>query len=403
MKKFILLTIIYLISMCAVSYAAGIYQALYGEGSYGTTVSGTIGGYNATVVGSHACEGCGPTTGIDFTGVGSFVGQYNTGAENTFIGALAGYSNTTGNNNTFVGSASAALDVDGYANTAIGVSSMGEATGGAYNNAMGNSSLNSCIGCSYNVALGGGAENLLTYGNGNVSAGWLSLYSTTSGNNNVAVGYQAGQNYPILGSHNVFIGDNSGATSDQSYSVAIGANVKTTADHQILLGTTSENIVIPGNLSITGSVTCGSGCTGSATNGPAFRAHGNTTSIASGTLTKAIFSTIDRDTNSNFSSSKFTPTIAGTYRLSSEEFFASLPSTQSRVLITIYKNGSEASRGSDGYYMYQGGLNVSDEIHFNGTTDYAEIYLYQVSGSSQSTSDNGGFTSYFSGSLARAD
>ena len=52
-------------------------------------------------------------------------------------------------------------------------------------------------------------------------------------------------------------------------------------------------------------------------NGPAFSAYQSTLqSFSSNTVTKVLFQTEEYDTNSNFASSRFTPTVAGYYQLS---------------------------------------------------------------------------------------
>ena len=58
---------------------------------------------------------------------------------------------------------------------------------------------------------------------------------------------------------------------------------------------------------------------GVAGNGPAFSAYQSTqqTGISSATFTKVNFQTEEFDTNSNFASSTFTPTIAGYYQINS--------------------------------------------------------------------------------------
>ena len=107
-------------------------------------------------------------------------------------------------------------------------------------------------------------------------------------------------------------------------------------------------------------------------NGPAFSAYQSSAqSVAASTFTKVLFQTEDFDTNSNFASSTFTPTVAGYYQISA----AVLPSsTTSQTLISIYKNGAVfKSVNLNGTNLSS---TVSSLVSVNGSTDYVEIYIY---------------------------
>lgn len=76
-----------------------------------------------------------------------------------------------------------------------------------------------------------------------------------------------------------------------------------------------------------------------------FRAYHNTTqNSGSGAFAKASFNTENYDTNSNFASSTYTAPVAGFYMFGARVHTISNPT---RLLISIYKNGSEAARGTD--------------------------------------------------------
>ena len=97
------------------------------------------------------------------------------------------------------------------------------------------------IGPSAGVAASAGQ----TTGTGSVSIGNLTIATTRS----VAIGDQA----QALGTHSVAIGgynDKNGRWTEASntYSVAIGAGARTTAENQIVLGTSIDTVFIPGNL-----------------------------------------------------------------------------------------------------------------------------------------------------------
>jgi hypothetical protein len=116
-----------------------------------------------------------------------------TGNNNTFIGALCGVANTTGRDNVFVGTFSGIKNTTGFQNTFIGIDA------------------------------------------GNF---------TTTGGRNTHIGRQAG--YYNTGSNNICIGDWADASGNISNSIAIGVDVKATANDTIVLGTSSHTTQIAG-------------------------------------------------------------------------------------------------------------------------------------------------------------
>jgi hypothetical protein len=147
-----------------------------------------------------------------------------------------------------------------------------------------------------------------------------------------------------------------------------------------------------------GAVTQAKLGTGVAGNGPAFSAYASgTTSISAGTRVKITFATEVFDTNNNFASSRFTPTVAGYYQIN-----LSYQDTGTSTILQaeLYKNGSTFTTG--GYVgtaaaFYMAALSVL--VYMNGTTDYLEGYCY----SSATASVGGSSTAnFFNGSLVRA-
>ena len=132
-------------------------------------------------------------------------------------------------------------------------------------------------------------------------------------------------------------------------------------------------------------------------NGPAFSAWQSIAqTIPSNTPTKLTFTTEEFDTNSNYASSTFTPTVAGYYQINACCNVASSPSA---VQLRIYKNGSfyKAGGNSSGATLYQN--SVSSLVYCNGTTDYIEIYAIFTVG--QNTENASGST-WFNGAMVRA-
>ena len=134
-------------------------------------------------------------------------------------------------------------------------------------------------------------------------------------------------------------------------------------------------------------------------NMPAFSAFaGSATSIANSSFTKILFNTEEFDTNNNFASSRFTPTVAGYYQINAA---TGLPYIT--AIISIFKNGTEYKRGiqNSGATNNVGGVIVSSLVFLNGSTDYVEIFAFQNSGISQTNSADSQ-TTYFNGAMMRA-
>ena len=171
--------------------------------------------------------------------------------------------------NVFISNVTQSLGSRGEENVAIGVDAF----------------INSNDNCRDNTAIGTGAMYRCTIGNGNVCLGRHALYNTDKGDLNTAIGKgslgEAGLNYNVLDfSYNTAIGYRSGynmlknatngsaqfntflgpqadvfdSSQSYSYSTAIGANAKIDASNQIVLGTVNENVVIPGELNVSGDV-----------------------------------------------------------------------------------------------------------------------------------------------------
>lgn len=136
--------------------------------------------------------------------------------------------------------------------------------------------------------------------------------------------------------------------------------------------------------------------------GPAFYVYrsGSQTGLTTGTFTKIQLNAESFDTNNNFDSTtnyRFTPTVAGYYQLSGAASYEG-STTISRYFVTVYKNGSETSRGAD--IIGTGNQSVvSTLLFFNGSTDYAELYAY-VGGTGLLIA-SGNIATYFTGCLVR--
>ena len=115
-------------------------------------------------------------------------------------------------------------------------------------------------------------------------------------------------------------------------------------------------------------------------NMPAFSAYSSTTQtgVASGVFTKVLFDTEEYDTNSNFASSRFTPTVAGYYQVTARTDWSF---TSGACLLTIYKNGTGYKGGHLNGATGSGVAPIASAlVYCNGSTDYIEIYAYQNNG-----------------------
>jgi hypothetical protein len=112
-------------------------------------------------------------------------------------------------------------------------------------------------------------------------------------------------------------------------------------------------------------------------NMPAFLAYKTSNqSISASTKTKVTFDTEAFDTNSNFASSTFTPTIAGYYQFNTSLSIAT-PSTTSYAQPYLYKNGTMYLAGTESqiFSSSYAGAGFSGLVYCNGSTDYIEIYV----------------------------
>jgi hypothetical protein len=136
-------------------------------------------------------------------------------------------------------------------------------------------------------------------------------------------------------------------------------------------------------------------------NKPAFSVYksANQTGVVTGTYTLVTWDVEEFDTNNNFASNRFTPTVPGYYLLTSHILWAT-GVDQSPYFISIYKNGAlyKSTRFVASSSSVFGSNFIEAIVSANGTTDYFEIYVRHDAGTNQSLiGDN--LTSVFSGIL----
>ncbi len=181
--------------------------------------------------------------------------QYNIGGNrvlsvpgqaNLFVGVDAGSSNTTGFNNSFVGPSAGAANTTGDDNSFFGIGA------GQANTSAGANSF-----------FGASAGTLNTTGTSNSFFGSVAGNKNTTGSGNSFFGIGAGASN-TTGANNTFLGSGTGSpnlATKVNNSTAIGFGAKVSTNNTIVLGTSTENTVIPGKLAAgaSGGVVAGGG------------------------------------------------------------------------------------------------------------------------------------------------
>ena len=180
----------------------------------------------------------------------------------------------------------------------------------------------------------------------------------------------------------------------------------------VLNGNTSGSVTISspavsGTTTLTLPSTSGTVITTGSTfagTGPAFSASSTTlVSAANTTFTKVTYDTEDYDTNSNFASSRFTPTVAGYYQINATIVFSGIVAVGKKSFVTIYKNGSRFLDGNNAAQISGETTqnSVSGIVYLNGSTDYVEIYGWQDTGGAQNIGSDAS-AKKFTGCLVRS-
>jgi len=143
----------------------------------------------------------------------------------------------------------------------------------------------------------------------------------------------------------------------------------------------------------------------STTTAPAFSAYANADQVVTnGVFTKITFAALEFDTDSKFSSSRFTPTIPGYYRYSYT--FQCRGDSVTRFAVGLYKNGTEVRRLNDQANATLTTVVASGSgIIYLGVTDYIELWGF-LQGTTSGTTlkfsyDAPNSTSAFSANLVR--
>jgi len=412
-------------------------QVLYNSsglvvGSANMTFSGTTltTANDASISGLTVGKGGGAIASNTALGYNSLSSGSQSGTQNFAAGWQVLTGNTTGSNNVGSGAQTLFSNTTGSSNTGTGTNALPNNTTGSFNSAFGQQALNANTTASNNTAVGYQAGYSTQSGTGyNTFLGNSAGYSNTTGALNVYIGQAAG--YYGAGTGNTSIGANAtnGASYSGTYNTVIGyggGNALTSGSKNTILGSysgnqggldirTASNYIVlsdgDGNPRVsipTGTATAtipnATGTVMVSGNMPAFSATQSVSqNISTTTATKLTFTSSDFDTTGGmFASSRFTPTVAGYYQISSAVQTTTVGSTASYSnYFYIYKNGSTIKQSTNISLinLTQSGF-ISALVYCNGSTDYIEIYFYQGSGTTVATFADTTRT-YFQGSLVR--
>lgn len=203
--------------------------------------------------------------GVDNLFVGIGAGPGNSGSRNSFFGKDAGNSNSTGEDNAFFGANAGESNGYGDKNSFFGANA-GNANTTAINNSYFGAQAGQASTSSNNSFFGQGAGSKATGGpGGNSIFGSFVGNELTTGERNSFFGENAGDN-TTTGSFNTFIGRGTGQTNvagsnntiigagaDVSLSIldhatALGAGAKVSTNNTVVLGRSTDIVVVPGIL-----------------------------------------------------------------------------------------------------------------------------------------------------------
>jgi hypothetical protein len=114
---------------------------------------------------------------------------------------------------------------------------------------------------------------------------------------------------------------------------------------------------------------------------PTFSAYANTNqSFSTSTWTKITLGTEEWDTNTNFASSRFTPTVAGYYTIAGRLDLSGLTANTTAYL-AVWKNGANYKNLATFTYAFNAiGFAGATTVYLNGSTDYIELYVFANNG-----------------------
>lgn len=189
------------------------------------------------------------SSGIQNELFGAGVGAgLTTGDQNTFVGYIAGSGITNGHDNVCIGH-DTMKGGNGSFNTVVGSQAMILAfgLGGNSNTVVGYAAAGSQLIANNNTAIGPFAGNNSANKSQQTAVGAFCMVGNATGDYCTGLGYIAGHDHP--GDRCTFLGAGTDAAADHVLSTAIGYGAIITADHQIVMGTGTEDVHFPGTVS----------------------------------------------------------------------------------------------------------------------------------------------------------
>jgi trimeric autotransporter adhesin len=191
---------------------------------------------------------------------GEYISQHpqilTNGTYNSFMGYMAGMSNTTGASNVFIGHQSGVSNTTGTYNTFIGYRAGANNTTGGYNVLMGYTTGEANPDGSSNTFLGYRVGAYMTNGSSNTLVGTFAGLFTGTGSSNVMMGDNSGRQYES-GDNNVFIGQSAGFGGSYVPGTICGNNnvfvgrqsgySATTGGDNVLIGSDAGRLLTTGN------------------------------------------------------------------------------------------------------------------------------------------------------------
>lgn len=278
-------------------------------------------------------NGSGGVTKMNISGDNVWGTRGNTASTSSYIGSnndialilkvngiRAGNISHT-NFNTFLG-----YSTNGFNNstscTGIGAYALADPTmSGSLNTAIGYNAMFSMVSGSNNTSIGGGSLKTVTTTNNNTAIGYNTLTNSTGGSN-TAIGYSAGSTN-TTGSSNVYLGYTAGQTSNNTESnqlyIGNGSTSATTwirgdSTYKVTLQKLNVSTLPTGTSQTDSVLTVNAGNVQMMSTKKAYvMARNSTTSLTSGSSTQIAYTTVVKDSLSNFSSNTFTAPRSGIY------------------------------------------------------------------------------------------
>ena len=181
-------------------------------------------------------------------GVGSLGTGLYTASNSTALGAFTQNNTTTGESNVAVGTNALLYNTTGNYNTSLGTATLLNTTTASGNTAVGSNAMEGVLSAAGGGNTAVGTQALFSYqtASKNTVVGAHAVENLVTGNENTVVGYGSGASLVQDGSGNTLVGARTDATNGVSYSTAIGYGASVNGSHQIVLGTESDTVIVPG-------------------------------------------------------------------------------------------------------------------------------------------------------------